>query len=94
MCLLFEGMEAVTSSLMQTSAIAYAAELGTTQTLATIQGIVQATYFGMGEFSETTLSFIRYFRPLYVLHNANPTYFRYILSYGGDRLANTVKLLI
>lgn len=48
MCLLFEVMEAVTSSLMQTSAIAYAAELGTTQTLATIQGIVQATYFGMG----------------------------------------------
>lgn len=50
MCLLFEVMEAVTTALMTTSAVAYAAELGTTKTLATIQGVVAGTYYGMGMF--------------------------------------------
>ena len=50
MCLLFEVMEAITTALMTTSAVAYAAELGTTKTLATIQGVVAGTYYGMGEF--------------------------------------------
>lgn len=49
MCLVFEVMEAVTTSLMTTSAIAYAAEMGTTETLATIQGVIQGSYYGMGE---------------------------------------------
>jgi len=48
MCLLFEVMEAITTALMTTSAVAYAAELGTTKTLATIQGVVAGTYYGMG----------------------------------------------
>jgi len=56
MCLLFEVMEAVTTSLMTTSAVAYAAELGTSKTLATIQGVVAGTYYGMGSFS-ITISF-------------------------------------
>ena len=49
MCLIFETMEAVTTSLMITSAVAYSAQLGTTTTLATIQGIVGGIYYGVGE---------------------------------------------
>ena len=34
---------------MTTSAVAYSADLGTTKTLATIQGVVAGTYYGMGK---------------------------------------------
>ena len=49
MCLVYEVMEAVTTALMTTSMVAYSAELGTTTTLATIQGLIGATYYGMGQ---------------------------------------------
>jgi len=49
MCLVYEVMEAVTTALMTTSMVAYSAELGTTTTLATIQGLIGATYYGLGK---------------------------------------------
>ncbi|KAK4026589.1 hypothetical protein OUZ56_015594 [Daphnia magna] len=48
MCLIYEALEAITTSLMMTSAVAYSAELSTTTTLATIQGMVGGTYYGIG----------------------------------------------
>lgn len=48
MCLIYEAMEAITTSLMTTSAVAYSAQLGTTTTLATIQGIIGGAYYGVG----------------------------------------------
>ncbi len=49
MCLIYEAMEAVTTSLMMTSAIAYSAELSSTTTLATVQGLIGGTYYGIGK---------------------------------------------
>ena len=48
MCLVYEVMEAITTALMTTSMMAYSAQLGTTQTLATIQGLIGAAYYGLG----------------------------------------------
>ena len=48
MCLIYEAMEAITTSLMTTSAVAYSAQLGTTTTLATIQGIIGGANYGVG----------------------------------------------
>jgi len=41
-------MESVTTALMVTSSMAYAAQLGTTTTVATIQGLLGAAYYGLG----------------------------------------------
>ena len=48
MCLIYEVLESVTSALMLTSMLAYAAQLSTTTTLATVQGLLGAAYWGMG----------------------------------------------
>ena len=48
MCLVYEVMESVTTALMVTSSMAYAAQLGTTTTLATIQGLFGAAHYGLG----------------------------------------------
>ncbi|CAG7728392.1 unnamed protein product [Allacma fusca] len=48
MCLPFEAMEAITSSLAITAAATYAAALSTEQTIASIQGFMGALYFGIG----------------------------------------------
>ena len=50
MCLIYEALEAVTTSLMMTSAVAYSAVLSTTTTLATVQGMIGGTYYGIGSF--------------------------------------------
>ena len=42
-------MESVTTALMVTSSMTYAAQLGTTATTATIQGLIIAIYYGMGK---------------------------------------------
>ena len=47
-CLIFEAFESVTTALMTVSATTYSAQLGTIQTLGTIQGIVGGSYYGMG----------------------------------------------
>ena len=44
MCLLIEVLETLSTTLMTTSAVVYAAELGTTKTLATIQGVLAGTF--------------------------------------------------
>ena len=49
MCLIYEALEAITTSLMTTSAVAYSAELSSTTTLATIQGMIGGTYYGIGK---------------------------------------------
>ena len=49
MCLIFEAMEAVTAALMTTSAIAYATQLSTSTTMTTVLGIINTTYYGLGE---------------------------------------------
>ena len=48
MCLIYEVMEAFTTALMTTSNVAYSSQLGSTTTIATIQGLIGATYYGMG----------------------------------------------
>ena len=48
MCLIYEVLEAITTSLMMTSAVAYSAELSTPSTLATVQGMIAGTYYGIG----------------------------------------------
>ena len=67
MCLLFEAMEAVTTSLMTTSAIAYASEMGTIETLATIQGFIQGTYYGMGKLTEAYTIDLTYHYQFFIL---------------------------
>ena len=67
MCLLFEAMEAVTTSLMTTSAIAYASEMGTIETLATIQGFIQGTYYGMGKLIEAYTIDLTYHYQFFIL---------------------------
>ena len=67
MCLLFEAMEAVTTSLMTTSAIAYASEMGTIETLATIQGFIQGTYYGMGKLIEAYTIGLTYHYQFFIL---------------------------
>ena len=48
MCLVYEVMESITSALMLTSMFAYAAQLSSTTTLTTVQGVFGAAYFGLG----------------------------------------------
>jgi len=46
--LIYEVMEAFTTALMTTSNVAYSSQLGSSTTIATIQGLIGATYHGMG----------------------------------------------
>jgi len=55
LCLVYEVMESVTTALMVTSMMAYAAQLGTTTTVATIQGLICAFYYGLGRGSGTLI---------------------------------------
>lgn len=48
MCLIFEAMESVTSSLSFTAAVTYAAKLSTMTTDSSIQGLLGGLYFGVG----------------------------------------------
>ena len=54
MCLIYEAFEAITNSLMYTSAVAYSAKLSSTTTLATVQGFICGTYYGLGKFFFST----------------------------------------
>jgi hypothetical protein len=49
LCLIFEAMESVTSSLSFTAAVTYAAKLSTTTTDSSIQGLLGGLYFGVGK---------------------------------------------
>ncbi|XP_015112689.1 uncharacterized protein LOC107038226 [Diachasma alloeum] len=49
LCLIFEAMESVTSSLAFTAAITYAAKLSTTATDTSIQGLLGGLYYGVGK---------------------------------------------
>ncbi|XP_014252834.1 uncharacterized protein LOC106668510 [Cimex lectularius] len=49
MCLIFEAMESVTSSLAFTAAVTYAAKLSTMTTDSSIQGLLGGLYFGVGK---------------------------------------------
>lgn len=48
LCLPFEALESITASLAITAAATYAVALSTLQTIATVQGIMGALYFGIG----------------------------------------------
>ncbi|XP_046450998.1 uncharacterized protein LOC124199271 isoform X1 [Daphnia pulex] len=48
LCLLFEPMEAISSTLIRTALITYANELGTTTNVASIQGLLSGITFGLG----------------------------------------------
>lgn len=48
MCLVYEVMESITSTIMLTSMLAYAAQLSSTTTLTTVQGLFGAAYWGLG----------------------------------------------
>jgi len=48
LCLVYEVMESTTYALMMTSMLSYAAQLSSTTTLATVQGVFAASYFGIG----------------------------------------------
>ncbi|XP_054269078.1 uncharacterized protein LOC128990629 [Macrosteles quadrilineatus] len=49
MCLIFEAMESITSSLAITAAVTYAAKLSTNTTDSSIQGLLGGIYFGVGK---------------------------------------------
>ncbi|EFX61912.1 hypothetical protein DAPPUDRAFT_302678 [Daphnia pulex] len=48
LCLVYESMEAINGALSLTSFMIYATQLGTTSTATSIQGLISATYFGLG----------------------------------------------
>ncbi|XP_057367450.1 uncharacterized protein LOC130688483 [Daphnia carinata] len=48
LCLLYQSLEAITGTLAMTTVIIYGSQLGTTSTVASIQGLISATYFGLG----------------------------------------------
>lgn len=49
MCLFYEFMEAFCGTLAMTAIVTYSVKLGTKSTLATIQGLIGAIYFGLGQ---------------------------------------------
>ncbi|XP_046473619.1 uncharacterized protein [Neodiprion pinetum] len=49
LCLIFEALESVTSSLSFTAAVTYAAKLSTTTTDSSIQGLLGGLYYGVGK---------------------------------------------
>jgi hypothetical protein len=49
LCLVYEAMEAITGILPMTSFMIYATQLGTTSTATSIQGLISATYIGLGQ---------------------------------------------
>ncbi|XP_016840927.1 major facilitator superfamily domain-containing protein 6 isoform X1 [Nasonia vitripennis] len=49
LCLIFEALESVTSSLAFTAAVTYAAKLSTTTTDSSIQGLLGGLYYGVGK---------------------------------------------
>nr|CAD7201164.1 unnamed protein product [Timema douglasi] len=53
LCLVFEAMESVTSSLSFTAAVTYAAKLSSTTTDTSIQGLLGGIYFGVVFFDAT-----------------------------------------
>lgn len=48
-CLLLESIEAITGTLTITSIMNYAAQLGTKSTLASVQGCIATSYYGLGK---------------------------------------------
>jgi len=54
LCLIFEAMESLTSSLATTAAVTYAAALSTSSTDTSIQGLIGGLYYGVGKFSNET----------------------------------------
>ncbi|XP_057367699.1 uncharacterized protein LOC130688706 [Daphnia carinata] len=48
LCLVYESIEAVTGTLAMTTLMIYGSRLGTTSTVASIQGLISAAYFGLG----------------------------------------------
>ncbi len=50
LCLLLESLEAITWNFARISHVAYANELGTKLTVASIQGLLSATTFGLSYF--------------------------------------------
>lgn len=48
LCLIFEAMESITSSLSFTAAVTYAAKLSTITTDTSIQGMLGGLYYGVG----------------------------------------------
>lgn len=49
LCLVFEALESVTSSLSFTAAVTYAAKLSSTTTDTSVQGLLGGLYYGVGE---------------------------------------------
>lgn len=48
LCLVYESLEAITGPLAMTTLVIYVSKLGTTSTMASIQGLISAIYFGLG----------------------------------------------
>jgi hypothetical protein len=49
LCLLFESLDAISWNFARTSYVAYANQLGTTSTVASIQGLLGGLTFGLGK---------------------------------------------
>lgn len=49
LCLIFEAMESITTSLTFTAIVTYAAKLSTVTTDSSVQGLIGGLYFGVGE---------------------------------------------
>lgn len=53
LCLLLESAEAVTLTLMMTSIVSYGAQLATKTTLASVQGLISAIQYGLGQYYQS-----------------------------------------
>lgn len=49
LCLIFETMEAISSSFSTTTIMSLSAKFGSTKTSATIQGLIAGIYYGLGQ---------------------------------------------
>ncbi len=56
LCLLFESMDAISWNFARTSHVAYANQLGTTSTVASIQGLLGGLTFGLGKHLNITFT--------------------------------------
>ncbi|CAH2102390.1 unnamed protein product [Euphydryas editha] len=74
LCLIFEAMESVTSSLSFTAAVTYAARLSSTTTDTSVQGLLGGLYYGVGKGSGSLIGgyLMKFFgtRPTYQIFAA------------------------
>ncbi|KAL4712762.1 hypothetical protein ACJJTC_008059 [Scirpophaga incertulas] len=97
LCLIFEALESVTSSLSFTAAVTYAARLSSTTTDTSVQGLLGGLYYGVGRGAGSLIGgyLMKYFgtRPTYQIFAASTLltgciYFLFNTFYIRKRIVN------